>query len=302
MGLFEYVASVLLVAGIYIIFSLGLNLEFGFTGLINFGHVAFMAIGAYVLVILFTSGVPFVIAALISIGVAGISGLILAVPTAKLRVDYLAILTIGFSIIVEAVIRNEEWLTGGPMGMRLGLDVGEVPLFGNLFYLTLAIVVVSVIALYFLLEYIIRSPWGRVLRAIREDEDVAKALGKNTFSFKTQALVIGSAIAGLAGVLWALYYSYVHPGMFLPIVTFYAWIIVVIGGAGKNLGVILGGLLFWFIYSGTRFLGDWLPISEVRFGAIRMALIGLILILIVRYRPQGILGKMEEMVLEKPKS
>lgn len=302
MAVFAYIASVLLVAGIYIIFSLGLNLEFGFTGLINFGHVAFMAIGAYTLVILYSHGVPFIVSALIGIAIAGISGLILAVPTAKLRVDYLAVLTIGFSIIVEAVIRNEEWLTRGPMGVSLGLDVGEIPLFGNLFYLTLAMVIISVIILYFLLGYVIRSPWGRVLKAIREDEDVAKGLGKNVFSFKTQALVIGSAIAGLAGILWALYYSYIHPSMFLPMVTFYAWIIVVIGGSGNNLGTILGGLLFWFILSGTRFLGDWVPISEVRFGAVRMALIGVILVLIMRYRPQGILGKIEEMVLERRKS
>lgn len=302
MAVFAYIASVLLVAGIYIIFSLGLNLEFGFTGLINFGHVAFMAIGAYTLVILYSHGVPLIASAVIGIAIAGISGLILAVPTAKLRVDYLAVLTIGFSIIVEAVIRNEEWLTGGPMGMSLGLDVGEIPLFGNLFYLTLAVVIVLVIALYFLLGYVIRSPWGRVLKAIREDEDVAKGLGKNVFSFKTQALVVGSAIAGVAGILWALYYSYIHPSMFLPIVTFYAWIIVVIGGSGNNLGTILGGLLFYFILSGTRFLGDWVPISDVRFGAVRMALIGIILVLIMRYRPQGILGKIEEMVLERRKS
>lgn len=302
MGLVPYAASVLLVAGIYIVLSLGLNLEFGFTGLINFGHVAFMSIGAYGLVILHSQGVPFFIATLISIAIAGASGLILAVPTAKLREDYLAVLTIGFSIVVGAVIKNEEWLTEGPMGISLKLDLWGSSLFGDPLYLKLIIVSLSVVGIYFLLEYILNSPWGRVLKAIREDEDVARALGKNVFAYKAQALVIGSAIAGFSGVLWAIYYSYIHPDNFLPIVTFYAWIILVIGGSGNNRGTILGGLAFWFILSGTRFLGDWVPISELRFGAVRMAIIGSILIIIMRYRPQGILGKMEEMVLEKRKT
>lgn len=297
MDLIAYAASVLLIAGIYIVFALGLNLEFGFAGLINFGHVAFMAIGAYSFVILCNQSVPLVLAGIAAVAITGISGLILAVQTAKLREDYLAVLTIGFSIVVEAIIRNEEWLTGGSMGMSLDLGFIDFPMLGKL-YFKLLIVLVSVVLVYLFLRYILHTPWGRVLRAIREDEDVARALGKNVFSYKSQALMIGSAIAGFSGILWAIYYTNVYPDMFLPLVTFYAWIIIVIGGSGNNLGTVVGGLLFWSILSGTRFLGDWLWISDQRFGAIRMAFIGLLFVLIMRYRPEGVLGKREEMVLE----
>lgn len=298
MALLEYVASVVLISCIYIIFSLGLNLEFGFSGLMNVGHVAFMAIGAYSFIILINSNVPFFAAAPLSIVLAGVSGLILTLPTEKLREDYLAFLTIGFSVLVANFLRNEGWLTGGPSGISLNLDFGSIPLLGSTLNLMVVISVISVIGVYFLLEYIIQSPWGRVLKAIREDEAVAKSVGKNVFSFKVQALVIGSTIAGFAGVLWSLYYTYITPDMFVPMVTFYAWIIVIIGGSGNNLGTIVGGFVFWFLLSGTRFLNEVVPISDERFSAVRMVFVGILLIAILMYRPEGILGKREELVLE----
>ncbi|KXA90630.1 hypothetical protein AKJ62_00210 [candidate division MSBL1 archaeon SCGC-AAA259D14] len=299
MAVAPYIASVVLIAGIYIIFSFGLNLKFGFAGLIDFGHVAFMLIGAYTVAILFNYGVPFLIAALLGIIVSGLSALIISLPTVKLRVDYLAIFTIGFSQIVVAVARNEEWLTGGTMGLHIDFGLKKTPILGSIFHLTL-IVIVTVIILYFILGYILNSPWGRVLKSVREDEEVPKSVGKNVLSYKNQTLIIGSAIAGLAGIFLLLYnYSYITPSMFLPMTTFYAWIIVIIGGSGNNRGTILGGLIFWTILEGTRFLRNYVPIAEERFGAIRMALIGLIIILIMRFKPEGILGKKEEMVLEK---
>lgn len=298
MALAPYIASIILMAGIYIVFSFGLNLEFGTTGLVNFGHVAFMGIGAYTAAILYNQGIPFLPSALIAIAFSGIAGLLIALPTAKLRVDYLAIFTLGFSIVLGAIFKNEEWLTKGPMGMHLGIGIGKTPVLGSIFHLML-IVIVTMIAIYLLLEHLLGSPWGRVLRAIREDEEVPKAVGKNVFNYKCQALLIGSAVAGLSGILLVLYLSYVNPYMFLPITTFYAWIIVIVGGTGNYRGTILGGLLFWGALSGTRFLGDWLPITEERFGAIRMVLVGIIIVLIVRFKPEGILGRREEMVLEK---
>lgn len=298
MAVFEYVASVILVAGIYVIFSLGLNLEFGFAGLMNVGHVAFMAIGAYSLVILNHHGVPLILSAIIGIAISGLSGLLLTLPTEKLREDYLAFLTIGFSVLVGAFIKNEVWLTGGPAGINLNLNIGTLPIFDGLFYPVLITVIISIAVLYVILEYIIQSPWGRVLKAIREDEAVAKALGKDVFSFKVQALAIGSAIAGFAGVLWALYYTYITPTMFVPMITFYAWIIVILGGSGNNRGTIVGSLIFWTILSGTRFFGDWISISDERFSALRMVLVGVLLVFIMMYRPQGILGNKEEMILD----
>lgn len=293
-----YIASVLLIAGIYIIFSLGLNLKFGFAGLIDFGHVAFMLIGAYSVAILFNYGVPFLIAALLGIIISGLSALIISLPTVKLRVDYLAIFTIGFSQIVVAIATNEEWLTRGTKGIHIDIGLGNTPILGSIFHLTL-IVIIAAIILYFILEYVLNSPWGRVLKSVREDEEVPKSVGKNVLSYKNQTLIIGSAIAGLAGIFLLLYYGYLNPDMFLPLTTFYAWIIVIIGGSGNNRGTILGGLIFWTILEGTRFLRGYLPIPGERFGAIRMALIGLIIILIMRFKPEGILGKKEEMVLEK---
>jgi branched-chain amino acid transport system permease protein len=143
-----------------------------------------------------------------------------------------------------------------------------------------------------LLERVVRSPFGRVLRAIREDEDAAAALGKDVVGFKVRSLVLGAAIAGLAGSFYAHYMNYVVPDQFLPLVTFYVWIAVILGGSGNNLGALLGtGILMVFL-EGTRFLKDWgIPLDEVRLAALRFVVVGLALVLLVLFRPQGLLGE-----------
>lgn len=294
-----YVITVLLIAAIYAIFSLGLNLEWGFTGLINFGHVAFFAIGAYTTVLLNLSGVPLLLSVIAGVALAGLCGGLLGIPTLKLREDYLAIVTIGFAEIIRFFLLNEEWLTRGPMGVHVFSRPFEELIPGDYNFFLFPFVLVVLVICYLLLEKLIKSPWGRVLKSIREDEDVPASLGKNVFSYKIQALVLGSMIAGLAGSLLAFYLQYINPRNFMPIETFYAWIAVVLGGSGNNKGTILGALILWTFFSGTRFAQGYLPFSPTQMGALRILFIGLLLIMIMMFKPEGLLGKKEELTLAR---
>ena len=348
------------------LFSLGLNLQWGFTGLINFGHVAFMTVGAYTTMLLSLNGVPIIIAVAIGSGLAALLGLLMGLSTLRLREDYLAIVTIGVSEIVRLVVLNEEWLTRGTFGvqnfplplqnwnpnmpMRLvaialltviaGLTfwqmwqwffktwqqeknrgnfpfdklilgsfsfllasaiyiAGVIGLFDYTYKAGLMLLLLSVVWLIFWqLERLARSPWGRVLKAIREDEEVPKALGKNVFWYKLQSLMLGGAIAGIAGSFYAWQQSSVYPDDFIPLTTFEAWTIVVLGGAGNNAGTVLGAIIFWAYNTLTRFvLPGLLPFDDARIGAFRIMVIGLLLMVLMMVRPQGILGKKEELTL-----
>ena len=294
-----YIITVLLIASIYAIFSLGLNLEWGFTGLVNFGHVAFLAIGAYTTVLLNLSGVPLILSVIAGVALAGLCGGLLGIPTLKLREDYLAIVTIGFAEIIRFFLLNEEWLTRGPMGVRVSSRPFEELILGDYNFFLFPFVLGVLVICYLLLEKLVKSPWGRVLKSIREDEDVPASLGKNVFSYKIQALVLGSMIAGLAGSLLAFYLQYINPRNFMPIETFYAWIAVVLGGSGNNRGTILGAFILWAFFSGTRFAQGYLPFSPTQMGALRILFIGLLLILIMMFKPEGLLGKKEELTLAK---
>jgi branched-chain amino acid transport system permease protein len=286
-----YLVAMAIIALIYGLLALGLNLHWGHTGLINFGHVAFFAIGAYASALLTLKGMPIVVGAVGATVVAGLAALPIGWVAVRLRSDYLAIVTIGFSETIRLILLNEVWLTRGPMGLPgvprpfegLSTEVNEL--------LFLAILVVVVATVFVLLERVVRSPFGRVLRAIREDEDAASALGKDVVGFKVRSLLLGASIAGLAGSFYAHYINYVVPDQFLPLVTFYVWIAVILGGSGKSLGALLGtGILMVFL-EGTRFLKDvGFPVDEVRLAALRFVVIGLALVLLVLFRPQGILG------------
>ncbi|OKY79072.1 MAG: ABC-type branched-chain amino acid transport system, permease component [Candidatus Methanohalarchaeum thermophilum] len=294
----SYIISLLILFGIYAIFALGLNLEWGFTGILNFGHVAFFGIGAYSTVILNQMGVPIYIAIVAGIIIAGLFGVLVALPAMRLRGDYFAIVTIGFSEIVRYFMLNEEWLTGGPLGLRdFDIPLSFVP--SQYYNIAMLILVLALLALtYLILKALINSPWGRVLKSIREDEDVSKALGKNVFRYKIQSIALGSAIAGLAGILLAFNHKYLNPNYYMPLITFYAWIIVILGGSGNNKGTILGALIFWTFMSLTRFSPGYLPISSTDLGALRMVIIGLLLIVLMMYKPEGLLGNKEELKLD----
>jgi neutral amino acid transport system permease protein len=344
-------------AATYALFSLGLNLQWGVTGLINFGHVAFMAIGAYSTVLLSMQGVPIPIAVLVGAGLSALLGLLIGMSTLRLREDYLGIVTIGVSELVRLVAKNEAWLTKGTFGVQgypvpfnfkpdyltrlfligwltviCGLALWRLWLWmskdmsravggsiASIFVLTvyvcgalslytydpragLMLLTLTVLTVVYIgLEQLVSSPWGRVLKAIREDEEVPKALGKNVFWYKLQAFAIGGAIAGISGAFYAWQFS-VFPDNFEPLITFNAWIIVMLGGSGNNLGTIIGAIIFWGYYELTRTdlfktIFRALHLDDTQQGAFRIMIIGLILMLLMVLRPQGILGKKEELTL-----
>ncbi|HEY9827001.1 MAG TPA: branched-chain amino acid ABC transporter permease [Stenomitos sp.] len=424
-----YLISLGISIATFALFSLGLNLQWGYTGLINFGHIAFMTLGAYATVLLSLKGVPLVLAALAGGLLAALLGLLIGLSTLRLREDYLAIVTIGVSEVIRLIALNEEELTQGTRGvvgyplplnvseLNIGLKLGMTALLGaiigwglwklwpwirqlpsnlplpsrqrnallfggyclglallvgclwlgfgtnRLFFvlallplgaavclpygqskqplaalqqqsanthvglalttltLGLALTIHSaifiglwfdytykvglvwllmvVLALVFWrLEALVDSPWGRVLKAIREDEEVATALGKNVFRYKLQSLMIGGAIAGIAGAFYAWQLTFINPDGFIPLVTFQAWIIVVLGGSGNNVGTLLGAMIFWAYDTATRFaLPSLLPLDDARLGAFRVMVIGVMMIVLMMWRPQGILGKKEELTL-----
>lgn len=301
-GLLGYLVVFLTDATIFGVFALGLNLQFGFTGLINFGHVAFMGVGAYTMALLAMAGWPLVFAVLAGLAAAGLFGLVIALPSIRLREDYLAIVTIGSAEVVRLVLNNEAWLTGGALGMKgfaVPFDSPTLsPTTSQLLFLILCVAILATV--FWALQRLIHSPWGRVLQAIREDEDVALSLGKNTVAYKIQSFVIGAVIAGLAGMLLAWYHRYVHPSNYQPLTTFTAWIIMVLGGTARNWGAVVGAVVYWAIFSGSRLLESSLgAMSGAQVGALRMMVIGIALVLLMIYRPQGLLGKKEELTLDR---
>lgn len=319
----EFWTFVGVVAGIYTIFALGLQVQFGFTGLLNFGHAAFMAFGAYTMAILVVKiGLPLGLAVLCALAVAAAFALLLGLPSIRLRVEYFAIATLAFAEIVRFIALNEQGLTGGTQGTIALSGTGEAafynaewvgfqdrvagwlaPLWGedpNKDLVMLAIVWVVALLLILLLQFLVHSPWGRVLRSIREDEDAAAALGKNVFSYKLQALVVGSVLAAIAGLFYAFQFSFFSPGDFDPLTTFFAWVILLLGGAARNWGIPAGAIVFGVIFAGARFF-DFAPFSYLESAErayVRLIVIGAVLIGLMAFRPQGIFGKREEMALE----
>jgi len=311
-------AFVGVVAGIYTILALGLQVQFGFAGLLNFGQVAFMAIGAYTMAILVVKeGWSTWLAAPLGIVAAAVGGLILGLPTLRLRSDYFAIVSIAFSEIVRYVATNQDSLTGGSQGTIALGRVGQAAQYNGQWErlqarvqgwlgfsssdATMLVIVWTVaVALLALTWLALRTPWGRVLKSIREDEDAAASLGKNAFAYKLQALALGAALAGIAGLFYAWQFSFFSPDDFQPLLTFFAWMILLLGGLGRVWAVPVGALVFGFIFAGTRFL-DFAPFSwfaSDQRAYLRLIIIGLVILVLVVLRPQGLLGKREEMVLE----
>jgi len=288
-GILSYIVDTMTYVGIFGILALSLNIEAGYTRLMNFGKVAFFAIGAYVSAILTVAGLPFPVGFVCAIIVAGFFGFLFAVPTLKLREDFLAITTIAAAEIVRLILLNESSYGLGPMGIRgiprpLGLSVGGLSSF-----LYLSIVWAAVIVCLVILERIVASPFGRVLKAIREDEVATEALGKDIFSFKTKSLVLGSAMAGAAGSLFAHYTTFISPDMFMPLLTFSVWTMMIVGGMANNYGVLLGAFVIQLFERSTRILKDLIAVSAGTQVNLRWIVIGLLMIIFLMYRPQGIL-------------
>lgn len=315
------ILGVLIKAAVYAVSAMSLNLEFGYTGMLNFGQVGFMLVGGYTFALLVphelgragTAGGSWPIwAAVIAAMLAGVVlGLVLGGPTVRLRGDYLAIVTIAIAEILRLTVRSfsgfgqsfgiikytssfNDLMPDFVRSWAESLDVPE-----NQLWLFI-VAWVTVLVVLGLLALMIRSPWGRVLRAIRDDEDAVRALGKNAFWYKLQVLMIGGAIAGLSGVLFALDLNQISPINFLPLVTFFAWTALILGGAGSLVGPIAGSVIFWVVITQTSSLAEDLfpSMSSTAVSASRFILMGALIVLLMVFRPEGLFGKREELSLE----
>ena len=315
--------SLLTFAGIYGLSAIGLNVHFGWTGLLNFGQAAFMGMGAYVTLLLVphaagregeitTSGLPIFLAAIIGIISAALLGLLLGLPALRLRGDYLAIVTIAAAEIFRLLVRDLEGITGGVYGiisysdslqkyrpkiidsLLTDLNVSLTQTWvGILAWLCIGIVLL-------ILRRLNRSPWGRALRAVREDEDAVRALGKNAVWLKLQSFMLGAGIGGLSGILLAFNYGSLQVTTFVPILTFYIWAIMILGGVGSLSGPIFGAVVFWVIISETDKIAGLIfeNANGQQLAGVRFALVGLLIMLLMIFRPSGLLGKKEELLLD----
>jgi branched-chain amino acid transport system permease protein len=311
------------VTAAYAISAIGLNLQFGYTGLLNFGHVAFMLLGAYGMAITVEAGGPMLLGVLVGILLAVLLGVALGVPTLRLRADYLAIITIAAAEVLRLLVRSSwaEPLTNGVFGIQGPasdfFDLNPFPggaVYGigswlvtgrRIWVMTLGWILVAVFVL--LTRRLINSPWGRSIRAVREDEDAASALGTNVFNYKLQSLMLGGGIAAVAGILLAIDQQNVTPDSYLPNITFILYVIVILGGAGTIMGPVVGALVFQFVFftldsfmanaqAEIDFVGNILTPAQA--GQIKLVLVGVGLMVLMIFWPQGILGNPEEVLVE----
>jgi neutral amino acid transport system permease protein len=312
---------VLTTAAIYGVGGVGLNLQFGHGGLLNFGFVAFMAVGAYTTVMLIPhlqgaqssrhdGSLPLVLAIIVGAALAAALGALFGIPAIKVRGDYLAIIMIAVAEILRIVLRNIEPVSGGVYGM-LGYSgalqdirpeaVDELARSMNTqgFQLWLALVSWAVLVLFTLaIALLLKTPWGRMLRAVRDDEHAVRSLGKSPTRVKLQALMIGGAIGGVSGSLLAFQLSQINPDVFMPQVTFFVFTIVVLGGTSTTWGPAVGSVIFWVLLTQAgAFISEHVG-SNSAASAMRYILVGLLMGLLVVFRPQGLLGRREEVVLE----
>ena len=285
----EYLIAILSFTGIYAMVALGLNIQWGMTGLINLGQVAFMLVGAYTTALLTVSGVPFVLCVLAAATIAGALGVVVALCTPRLRLDYLAIVTLGFSEVVRLIVLNEHWIANGPDGIG-GIDrplrtlvTGGYPL------LFLLLIGIGVAVILWLGMRIHRFPLGRVFRAVREDEVVVDAIGKRSIRYKTEAFGIGAACAGVGGAFFAVYLTFISPAMFTAHVSVYVLAAVLVARRGSSLGTLLGIAVVAFLLEGTRLLKDYIVwFDGVELAALRLIALGAGLIAVVLWRYRGV--------------
>ena len=299
-GLFFYLVSLLIAGGIYALLCLALNIQWGMGGLFNAGIAGFFAVGAYTSALLTTAAsskhvggydLP-VIVGLVGAGVlAGIAGWIVAKICVRLKSDYLAMASIGISESLRLVIVNESWLTNGSLGIA-GLPRPLDDFFQgrtlDLFYVVFVWLIVLVV--YLFSQRLYDSPWGRSLRAIRDNEVSASAVGKDVEKFRVQTFVMGCAIMGIAGALAAHYFRFLSPSATDPLmITFLVWVMLMVGGSGNNIGAILGALGIWTLWSATEIFTSRLPPEWItRSSYIRMLLVGLLLQLVLQRFRAGI--------------
>lgn len=305
----------------YALAALGLAVHFGYTGLINMGIAGFMAIGAYGYAIgVLTFGLEWWLAAIAGLVASAIFAVILGIPTLRLRGDYLAIVTIAAAEVVRLLFLttafdeytgSADGLSGYHSSFRASNPLPEGTYgFGPFTYnetqwwvriMGLVTLGIAVLVVWMLM----RSPWGRVLKGVREDEDAVRALGKNVYAYKMQSLVLGGVLAAAGGIVYALP-SAVSPGVYVTSLTFFVWTALLLGGAATVFGPLLGSLIFWVLQT---FLSNFLPalvsagilpfMSQIQAGTLRFILVGVALMLLVIFMPQGILGNKKELTFVK---
>ena len=292
---------------LYALILVGLNLQYGHTGLVNFGPVAFFAVGGYAAAILTANdpyravglGFPWPVGLVAGVLAAVTLGVLLGFSTLKLRDDFLAIVTLAVAEIIHGLVITFRDITGGSVGLQnVPQPIAEMTGGGGGTELFATIFVVGSVCLlaYGLFHRLSASPYGRVLRAIRADEQVTETLGKRVFRYKLAVFIYGSAIGGLAGALLVFYNGAASASFFTIDVTVVVWIGMLVGGAGSDRGVLGGLALIMGFQLLTRFLNDLLPfVTQDQFASIRLVLVGLLLMLVVKYRPEGIWGNAEEL-------
>lgn len=325
-------------SAVFAIGAIGLNLHYGFTGLLNVGMVAFMAAGSYGMAIAFTQlGINILVAALFGLLFSIVISLLVGIPALRLRGDYLAIVTIAIGEVMRISFRSQRLfdITGGPFGLPSiedkaeGVSLADTigrdwnPLydaanptkdygFWQLSFdaktLWLMIIGWSLVVVFSLLvAKLIDSPWGRVVKAIREDEDAARALGKNVFNYKLQSLIIGGMIGAVAGILRTWDSGFVQSEQFRPQTTFFIWTVLILGGAASKWGPVAGAAIFWFALLFVEELvrqiveNGWVPewfIDSTDVGRVRLIMMGVMLAALMIWRPQGLFGKKEEALLD----
>ncbi len=289
----NYLIYLVTMIGIYGILSLSLNFQYGLTGLSNFGHVVFFMLGAYISAILtLIVDLPFLVGLLGAMAAAGLFGFLISIPTAHLKEDYWAIATLAAAEIVRLIFLNQS-LMGPYHGASFG--IGGIPqplrpLFSihtyPLFYLGLVLLFLGLT--YLILNWLSSVPFGRVLKAIREGDELPEALGKDTARFKMKVMTIGGVFGGIAGSLYAHFTTFIDPFAFQVIVTFIIWAMVVVGGKGNYLGALVGTVVVQAFYSSTRFLKDYLPIDPQLIASLRMVFIGTLIVLAMLFMKQGL--------------
>lgn len=308
---------------IYCLAALGLNIQFGYAGLLNFGQAGFAAIGAYSIAVLVVSvNLPLWVALIAAIIFSTLFALLLGIPTLRLRADYLAIVTIAAAEIIRQVARSvtlndifggsdgitgkyaAEWYDLNPI--PIGLETALVRFSRNDLWVVINgwILVLVIVLITWLL---MRSPWGRMLKSIREDEDAVRSLGKNVYLAKMQALILGGIIGGLAGVVFAVAAQSVQPDNYSTTLTFFGYAVLILGGAARVFGPVVGAMIFWFLLVFTgQFLSQFIAAGYVspsilrpdQVGQVQFMLVGLGLMLLMIFRPQGIFGDKKELALD----
>jgi branched-chain amino acid transport system permease protein len=296
-GPLSYASFFLVFATVFAIVTLGLNLQWGFTGLFNVGVAGFVALGAYTSALLTTpkAGWPVAAGLLAAMLLTGVIALFVGALALRLRRDYLAITTFGIAVAIQVAANNATALTGGPFGvqfiprpMQTWLGTG---LPWTLAYLALSLALLGLA--YAAIEKLVNSPWGRVLRAIRDDEETAASVGKRAFAFRLQSFVIGSMLMGLGGALYAHFLGYIAPEDFLPILTFQIWAMLIVGGSGNNRGAMAGAFLVWAFWTASgALMRGWIPqAQQARAGSLQVVLIGALIAFMLVLRPRGLFAK-----------